>query len=137
MPPSNLPPGPLPDYRVDELPDLYLDQAQVDRCRALATEVFLKVYDFIARHSTVSIERTVLRLLGLSGAGSGGVPLCNLMVDRIKQGGGLEKGAAYWYGRALRSGASSPTQLVEAISLLQRGPELAAGEEQQVRDEVR
>jgi beta-lysine 5,6-aminomutase alpha subunit len=127
-----------PDYQVELLPDLYLDPAQVDRCRALASDVFRQVYDFIARHSTVSIERTVLRLLGLSGAGARGVPLCNLMVDRIKQGGGLEKGAAYWYGRALMAGeATSPTHVVEAIPALLRAPTLSEREERELRDQMR
>jgi len=132
------PPDRSPNYRIDLLPDLYLDPAQVDRCRALAAEVFRRVYGFIEAHSTVSIERTVLRLFGLSGAGARGVPLCNLMVDRIKEGGGLAKGAAYWYGRALRAGeAASPTHMVEAMPALLRAPPLDPSEENELRDQMR
>src|ERR1700761_6123201 len=105
-----------PDYRVDSLPDLYLDEAQVARCRELAGAVFEGVFDFISRHSTVSIERTVLRLFGIAGAGARGVPLCNLMVDRMRPG--LSRGAAYWYGRALHAGKRSPSEIVEALPAL-------------------
>jgi beta-lysine 5,6-aminomutase alpha subunit len=91
-----------PDYQVEKLPDLYLDPEQVARCRQLATRVVQGVFDFIDHHTTVSIERTVLRLFGVSGASPRGVPLCNLMVDRIHKAGSLGRGAAYWYGRALR-----------------------------------
>ena len=126
------------DYGVDQLPELYLDSKQVERCRALASEVFDQVYAFIAEHSTVSIERTVLRLFGLSGAGARGVPLCNLMVDRIKDGGGLSKGAAYWYGRALRADpGASPTRLVEAIPSLMKAPPLPKHEESELREAMR
>ncbi len=128
-----------PDYRVERLPDLYLDERQIERCRALAARVVQGVFDFIDHHSTVSIERTVLRLLGIAGAGARGVPLCNLMVDRIKQvPGALEKGAAYWYGRALRSGrASSPADLVDAMAHELRAAPPPAAEDAALRDEVR
>ncbi|MHB1845172.1 MAG: lysine 5,6-aminomutase subunit alpha [Deltaproteobacteria bacterium] len=134
--------APPPDDRLlDELPDLYLDEAQVARCRALAGTVVSGVFDFIDHHTTVSIERTVLRLLGIAGAGPRGVPLCNLVVDRIREAGQLGWGAAYWYGRAVRSGrASSPSGLADAVALeLRAGPPEApdAPDERRLRDEVR
>jgi len=128
-----------PDYQVDRLPNLYLDERQIERCRALAGRVVQGVFDFIDRHSTVSIERTVLRLLGIAGAGTRGVPLCNLMVDRIKQApGAIERGAAYWYGRALRSGrATSPADLVDAVAHELRAAKPSAEEDAKLREEVR
>jgi len=126
-----------PDYEVDSLPDLYLDPAQVERCRGLASQVFQGVYDFIVQHSTVSIERTVLRLFGIGGAGARGVPLCNLMVDRMRPNNALSQGAAYWYGRALHAGKRSPTEILEALPALVAAGPLAADEEQTIRDEIR
>src|SRR5581483_3375695 len=126
-----------PDYDVESLPDLYLDPAQVERCRELASQVFRGVYDFIVRHSTVSVERTVLRLFGIAGAGARGVPLCNLMVERMAAHAGLSRGAAYWYGRALRAGMRSPSEIVEALpGLVASGP-LPADDERALREEVR
>src|SRR5450755_914759 len=127
-----------PDYQVDTLPDLYLDPEQVVRCRKLATRVVQGVFDFIDHHTTVSIERTVLRLFGVAGASPRGIPLCNLMVDRIHQAGALGRGAAYWYGRALRGGAvGSPLDLADALpALLKAGP-TSADEERKLREEVR
>ncbi len=118
------------DYHVDQLPDLYLAAKQVERCRGLASRVVQGVFDFIDHHSTVSIERTVLRLFGIAGAGPRGVPLCNLMVDRLHQvPGALEKGAADWYGRALRSSrATSPLELVDAMAAELRAPAPSADE---------
>ncbi|MHB8417306.1 MAG: lysine 5,6-aminomutase subunit alpha [Myxococcales bacterium] len=130
---------PQADYQVGSLPDLYLDERQIERCRALAATVVRGVFDFIDRHSTVSIERTVLRLLGIAGAGTRGVPLCNLMVDRIRQvPGALEKGAAYWYGRAvLRGRAGSPSELVDAMAHELRAAPPSPAEEARLGAEIR
>ena len=94
---------------------LFIDDAQVAEARQLAQEITNPIFDLIRRNTTVSTERTVLRLFGLSGAGAGGVPLVNLMVDRLHQAGVLNRGAAYWYGRALHMGASSPLDAVERL----------------------
>jgi beta-lysine 5,6-aminomutase alpha subunit len=127
------------DYHVDQLPDLYLDPKQIERCRGLAGRVVQGVFDFIDHHSTVSIERTVLRLFGIAGAGPRGVPLCNLMVDRLHQvPGALEKGAAYWYGRALRSGrAGSPLELVDAMAAELKAAPPSSEDERKIREDVR
>jgi len=117
----------------------FVDEAQVQQARQLAHEITRPVMDTIRRHTTVSIERTVLRLLGISGAGSGGVPLANLLVEKLQSAGVLNKGAAYWYGRALQMGARSPLEVVERLT---RAPpqELAplnAQLEARLREEVR
>jgi beta-lysine 5,6-aminomutase alpha subunit len=97
------------------MPGPFITDEQVDQARHLAREVIDPVFDLIARHTTVSVERTTLRLLGMSGAGAQGVPLANLMVDKLKDAGLLSRGAAYWYGRALHLGARSPLDAVERI----------------------
>ncbi len=73
----------LPDGRA--VPDLHLDPATVERCRALADHAAARVLEFVGRHTTVSIERTVLRLFGFHEAGPGGVPLVNLVVDQLQE----------------------------------------------------
>src|SRR5258707_10162487 len=81
---------------------LFVEREKVAKARELARSAALGVQAFIDRHTTVSIERTVLRLLGISGAGSRGAPLANLMVDRLLAAGVLQQGAAYWLGRPPR-----------------------------------
>src|SRR5512142_2354634 len=82
---------------------MFVEPSAVARARELARSAARGVQAFIDRHTTVSIERTVLRLLGISGAGSRGAPLANLMVDRLREAKVLNKGAAYWLGRALKA----------------------------------
>src|SRR3979490_2698993 len=103
---------------------LFVDAEKIARARELARSAALGVQSFIDRHTTVSIERTVVRLLGISAAGTRGAPLANLMVDRLRDAGVLNKGAAYWLGRALKA---SPGK--DPLPALERGagaPEEAA-----------
>jgi len=126
----------LPDGRI--IPDLHLDPDAVSRCRALADRVSGGVMGFVGRHTTVSIERSVLRLVGFHDASARGVPLVNVMVDALHERGLLGRGAAYWMGYALRRGARDPIQVVDRITSLPRHPEpLPADEERALRDEVR
>src|SRR5258708_36755250 len=82
---------------------LFVEKEKIAKARELARSAALGVQAFIDRHTTVSIERTVLRLLGISGAGTRGAPLANLMVDRLNAARVLGKGAAWWPGRALKA----------------------------------
>jgi beta-lysine 5,6-aminomutase alpha subunit len=120
------------------VPDLPLDAATVDRCVALADEITGPVLDVARAQTTVSIERTVLRLLGLGGAGPGGVPLANLAVDALHERGVLGRGAAAWMGWALRHGATGPRDVVERLQALPAAPApLPPPEERAAREEVR
>jgi beta-lysine 5,6-aminomutase alpha subunit len=126
----------LSDGRV--VPDLRLDVAKVERCRALANRVTAQVLEFVRRHTTVSIERTALRLHGLHDAGARGVPYVNLIVDELHARGLLGRGAAHWLGYLMRRGASDPMSLVQRAAGLPRSPEpLRPEEERTMREEVR
>ena len=121
-----------------QVPDLHLDRVQIDRCRALADQVTAQVLGFVRRHTTVSIERTVLRLYGLHDAGPRGVPYVNLVVDALQERGLLGRGAAWWLGFLMRRGATDPAAIVEQALALPRRPEpLPPGEERAMLDELR
>jgi beta-lysine 5,6-aminomutase alpha subunit len=118
---------------------LFVEPEKISRARGLARSAAQGVQSFIDKHTTVSIERTVLRLLGISGAGSGGAPMANLLVDRLLEAKVLHKGAAYWLARALRdSKGLDPLQAIERIAAHpEKLPPLKADEELQLRDEMR
>jgi beta-lysine 5,6-aminomutase alpha subunit len=121
------------------MPGPFIEDAQIAHARKLADEIVNPIFDLIRRNTTVSTERTVLRFFGISGAGARGVPLANLMVDKLKAAGVLNKGAAYWYGRALQLGAKSPLEAVERLTALpaEKLAPLSAEQEQNLRAEVR
>src|SRR5437868_3187413 len=118
---------------------LFVEREKVAKARELARSAALGVQAFIDKHTTVSIERTVLRLLGISGAGSRGAPLANLMVDKLRDARVLGRGAAYWMGLALRAApGKDPLQAIERIAAHpEKLPPLSAAEEAQLRDEMR
>jgi beta-lysine 5,6-aminomutase alpha subunit len=120
-----------------QVPDLHLDREEVDRCRALAEQVTAPVIGFVEAHTTVAIERTVLRLFGLHGAGPRGVPQVNLAVDELHRRGLLGQGAAFWLGYVMRQGARDPAAIVEAMASLPERPDpLPADEERALRADL-
>lgn len=81
---------------------LNLDRDKIDRCRALAEDLVHPVQKYIDLHSTISIERSVLRLLGMEGQWEDGgmsFPMVNLVVDKIDRRK-LALGAATWIAAA-------------------------------------
>ena len=119
------------------VPDLHLDRDEVARCRELAAQVTAPVLGFVARHTTVAIERTVLRLLGLHGAGPRGVPQVNLVADELHRRRLLGRGAAWWIGYVMRQGARHPGAIVEAIAGLPEEPApLPPAEDRALREAV-
>src|SRR4051812_17551948 len=118
---------------------LFVDAEKIARARDLARSAAAGVHAFIDRHTTVSVERTVLRLLGISGAGSRGAPLANLIVDRLREAGALGEGAAYWLGRALRaSPGKDPLHAIERVAAHpEKLPPLSPADEQQLKEEMR
>src|SRR5476651_1165497 len=118
---------------------LFVEAEKIARARGLARSAAQGVQSFIDKHTTVSIERTVLRLLGVAGAGSGGAPLANLMVDRLLEAKVLHKGAAYWLGRALKDAPDKhPLQAIQRIAAHPgKLPPLKPEEETRLRDDMR
>ena len=73
---------------------LGLDPAMVRAARHLARIAGQPIVDMARSHSTVSVERAVLRLAGLDGADDGGMPWVNRLVDAVRETTGLEHGVA-------------------------------------------
>ncbi len=95
---------------------LNLDWSLVDKARQSAARIADSTQTFIDGHTTVSVERTVLRLLGVDGVNDIEEPLSNVVVDVIKEAGGLSKGAAFWMGNAMIQTGKSPQEIAEAVS---------------------
>ena len=79
---------------------LNLDSNIVDEARNHARNIAKDVQGFIDKNTTVTVERTICRLLSIDGVNEVGVPLPNVVVDNIKEGNGLSIGAAYYIGNA-------------------------------------
>jgi beta-lysine 5,6-aminomutase alpha subunit len=105
--------------RVKHLPDMAtvpMDARKVARCRELAARVADDVQRYIDAHTTVGVERTILRAYGADGVDDEGVPLVNTAVDRYHQAGLLGRGIALFLGRALIAGAKNVQDAAERLA---------------------
>jgi len=83
---------------------LNLDPAVVREARALAAKAGQPIVAMAKTHTTVSVERAVLRLAGLKGADPDGMPWVNRLVDAVRETTGLEHGVALPAWDALLTG---------------------------------
>ena len=102
-----------------------MDVLKVARCREMAGEVADDVQRYIDSHTTVGVERTILRAYGAEGVDDVGVPLANTAVDRYREAGLLGRGISLYLGRALLAGADS---IHDAAERLAYAPEIDRAE---------
>jgi beta-lysine 5,6-aminomutase alpha subunit len=111
-----------------------MDVGKVARCRTIAAEIATDVQRYIDAHTTVGVERTVLRAYGAEGVDDHGVPLVNIAVDRYREAGLLGQGIAFFLGRALLANATSVQDAAERLAF---GLEIDRGEGGADTDAVR
>jgi beta-lysine 5,6-aminomutase alpha subunit len=102
-----------------------MDVRKVARCREIAAAIAGDVQRYIDAHTTVGVERTILRAYGAEGVDDQGAPLVNTAVDRYREAGLLGRGIAFFLGRALHAGAATVQDAAERMAF---GPELDRGE---------
>ncbi len=93
---------------------LGLSRPKIDAARELAADIVAPVQQFIGGHTTVTIERATLRLLGADGANPDGVPVPNLAASQC--GDKLAGGAASFYLNALVKLDKNPSELNKEIA---------------------
>ena len=87
----------------------------VNEARESAAHVAADVQRFIDRHTTVTVERTVCRLLGIDGVNDMDVPMPNVVVDNLMENSLLPIGAAWLIGNAILETGKDPQGIAEAI----------------------
>ncbi len=87
------------------------------QARELARRAGEPITEMARTHTTVSVERAVLRLAGLTGADGDGMPWVNRLTDAVRDGVGLEHGVALpvWHALAA-SGHHDLRRLAEAAA---------------------
>lgn len=93
-----------------------LDFNQVEHARDVAKRIAGQVQDFVAGYTTVAVERTICRLLGIDGIDENEVPLPNVVVDSLKSAGLLGEGVMYFLGNAVLETRKTPQEIAEAIT---------------------
>ena len=106
----------------------------VNEARQSAAHVAADVQRFIDVHTTVTVERTVCRLLGIDGVNDMDVPMPNVVVDRMMEDALLPQGAAWLIGTLILETGLDPQGVAE---LIDRGEidlkKLPAHDEKEIR----
>lgn len=95
---------------------LGLDFNKVDEARKLAWKIAADVQQFVDRYTTVAVERTLCRLMGIDGVDENEVPLPNVVVDQIHSAKLLSNGVLYFIGNAILETGLKPQNIAEEIA---------------------
>ena len=95
---------------------LELDPDMQNRARKAAASIAGSFQWLFDDYSSVTIERTVLRLLGIDGATEDGTPYPNVVVDHLQQRNALLRGAAIPLANAIIYTGMSAQQIAEEIA---------------------
>jgi len=95
---------------------LNLDLNIVEKARSVAKNIAIKTQEFIDQHTTITIERTVCRLMGIDGVDEFRVPLPNIVVDNVNQANLLGKGIATFIGNAMVKLGLNPQEIAEKVA---------------------
>jgi len=95
---------------------LGLDFQKVAHAKDVAKNIANGVQSFVENYTTVAVERTICRLLGIDGVDENGVPLPNIIVGELKDRGVLGEGIMYFLGNAMVETGLSPQQIAEKVS---------------------
>jgi len=95
---------------------LGLDFKKVAYAKNVSKKIADEVQTFVKSYTTVAVERTLCRLMGIDGIDENGVPLPNILVDEIKDKGVLNQGVMFLLGNAIIETKLTPQQIAEQVS---------------------
>ncbi|MBN2776072.1 MAG: lysine 5,6-aminomutase subunit alpha [Bacteroidales bacterium] len=96
---------------------LGLDFTKVDEAKKLAGNIADDVQKFVENYTTVSVERTLCRLIGIDGIDKNDVPLPNVVVNQLHENGATGQGVLYYIGNSMIETGLTPQQLSEKIAI--------------------
>ena len=94
---------------------LGLDEGIVNASHQAAQDIVKSTNEFIDVRTSVTVERTIARLLGVDGISEQSVSLPNVLVDHIVERGELAQGLSYWLGNAMAETGLSAQEITERV----------------------
>ena len=82
----------------------------------MAGEIAAQVQQYVDNYTTVAVERTLCRLVGIDGTDIDGIPMPNLVVDAVNEKGMLGDGVLRFLGVAVSRTGKSPVQIAGDIA---------------------
>ena len=98
------------------MPHLHLDSELIGQARASAKAIARQVRDEVDGSTTATVERSVLRLLGVDGVDRNGVPLPNVVVDHLLEKGRLGHGVMKSLVNAMITHDLTAQETAEAVA---------------------
>ncbi len=95
---------------------LGLDFTKVAHAKDVARNIAVDVQSFVEQYTTVAVERTLCRLLGIDGVDENTVPLPNVLVSSLQEKGVLGQGILFYLGNAIAETGKTPQQVAESVS---------------------
>jgi len=95
---------------------LGIDFQDVQHARDISKGIAAEVQTFVNSYSTVSVERTLCRLIGIDGVDENGVPLPNVVVESLKDKNALDKGILFFMANAVIETGKTPQEIAEQIA---------------------
>ena len=93
-----------------------IDFGKVDYARGLARKIADDVQGFVEQYTTVAVERTLARLMGIDDVDANDVPLPNVVVDSIQAKGVLSHGILFFLANAMAATGDTPQRLAERVA---------------------
>lgn len=95
---------------------LGIDFARVSYAKEVSKQIADNVQQFADRYTTVAVERTLCRLVGIDGMDANGVPLPNVVVEALMAKGVLSQGALHFLGNAVIETGLSPMKIAQKMA---------------------
>ena len=95
---------------------LNLNKNIIKSCRQSASIIADHTQEFINKHTTFSVERSILRMLGIDGINDISVPLVNVVVDQIHKYHDLSKGVSFYMSQLCQDLSMTPNEVAHKIS---------------------
>lgn len=95
---------------------LGIDFNKVKHARSMARKIADQVQEFVDGYTTVAVERTLCRLLGIDGVDENAVPLPNVVVDELKDRQVLSEGVLFFLGNAMVETGLSPQEIAGKLA---------------------
>ncbi|GAB1251623.1 D-lysine 5,6-aminomutase subunit alpha [Porphyromonas miyakawae] len=92
-----------------------IDFAKVAEARKASEAIANEVQEFVDAHTTVTVERTLCRFLGIDGINNNGVPLPNVLVNFLMENGMLSNGALFYIANTMKATGLTPQQIAEGV----------------------
>jgi len=106
------------EYKIENMQKtkLGLDFSKVAKAKQTAKQIAEDVQKQLNNYTTVAVERTLCRLIGIDGVDENDVPLPNILVDKVKDCKRLEDGLLFLIGNAVVATKLTPQQIAEKIT---------------------